>query len=77
MPLSELPPEEQAWADAAASRLRQQERQLDNETAEAIKLTDEQKAAVEKGREEIAKGEYLTDAQANEEIDQWLNGRGK
>lgn len=35
-------------------------------------LNDKQKAAIEQGRKEISKGEFLTDDESNREIDEWL-----
>jgi predicted transcriptional regulator len=36
-------------------------------------LNDKQKEAIEEGRKQIAKGEYLTDEESNKEIDEWLS----
>ncbi len=35
-------------------------------------LNDKQKMAIEEGRKQILKGEYLTDEESNKEIDEWL-----
>jgi predicted transcriptional regulator len=36
-------------------------------------LNDKQKEAIEEGRKQIVKGEYLTDEESNKEIDEWLS----
>ena len=36
-------------------------------------LNDKQKEAIEQGRKQISKGEYLTDEASNKEIDEWLS----
>ena len=36
-------------------------------------LNDKQKEAIEQGRKQISKGEYLTDEESNKEIDEWLS----
>ncbi|SDX11763.1 hypothetical protein [Aequorivita viscosa] len=46
---------------------------LENETQETYKLDMEQISAVAEAREQIKKGEYLTNDDANQEIDEWLN----
>jgi hypothetical protein len=46
---------------------------LENEIEETYKLNAEQKSAVNEAREQIKNGEYLTNEQANQEIDEWLN----
>lgn len=35
-------------------------------------LNDDQKAAINQSRQQIKEGKYLTDEQANKEIDEWL-----
>lgn len=40
---------------------------------EPVKLTDDQKAAVDVAREQIKNGEYYTNDEVEKEIDQWLN----
>jgi predicted transcriptional regulator len=35
--------------------------------------TDEQKAKIKEGREQISRGESLTDKQVETEIEEWLN----
>lgn len=46
---------------------------LENEMQETYKLDNEQISAVAEAREQIKKGEYLTNDDANQEIDEWLN----
>lgn len=45
---------------------------LENEIQEPYKLKEEQNAAVAEAREQIKNGDYLTNEQANQEIDEWL-----
>lgn len=47
---------------------------LENEIQQIYKLNMEQKSAIVEAREQIKNGDYLTNEQANEEIDEWLNG---
>ena len=47
--------------------------QLESEDIEVYKLSDEQKSAVNEAREQIKRGEFLTDDEANKDIDEWLN----
>ncbi|QHI35822.1 hypothetical protein IMCC3317_11700 [Kordia antarctica] len=46
---------------------------LENEIEEIYKLNAEQKSAIAEAREQIKNGDYLTNEQANQEIDEWLN----
>jgi hypothetical protein len=49
---------------------------LELETAEDIgifKLNDEQKGAIREGRMQVENGQFLTEEEANKEIDEWLN----
>lgn len=46
---------------------------LENEMQETYKLDNEQISAVAEAREQIKKGEYLTNDDANQEIDEWLD----
>lgn len=46
--------------------------QLESEDIEVYKLSDEQKSAVNEAREQIKRGEFLTDDEANKQIDEWL-----
>ena len=41
--------------------------------AEVFILSEDHKLAIEEAKAQIDRGEFLTDQQANEEIDQWLN----
>lgn len=45
---------------------------LENEIQETYKLNREQNSAVAEAREQIKNGDYLTNEQANQEIDEWL-----
>ncbi len=47
--------------------------ELETEDIEIYKLSDEQRKAVNEAKQQIKSGEYLTDDQANKEIDEWLN----
>ena len=47
--------------------------ELETQDIEVYKLTDEQRKAVNDARQQIKNGEFLTDEQANNEIDEWLN----
>lgn len=46
---------------------------LENEIEETYKLNSEQKSAIDQARKQIKNGDYLTNEQANQEIDEWLN----
>ena len=46
---------------------------LENEIEENYKLNSQQKSAIAEAREQIKNGDYLTNEQANQEIDEWLN----
>ena len=46
--------------------------ELETQDIEVYKLTDEQRKAVIEARQQIKNGEFLTDDQANKEIDEWL-----
>lgn len=46
---------------------------LENNLQESYKLSDDQKMIIEEARVQIKKGDYLTNQEANENIDQWLN----
>ena len=41
--------------------------------AEPYKLSTEQKEAVDEAREQIRNGEYYTNEEVDQEIDEWLN----
>ncbi len=45
---------------------------LENKMQEPYKLSDEQKLMIEEARVQIKKGDYLTNQEANENIDKWL-----
>lgn len=47
--------------------------ELETEDIEIYKLNDEQRKAIAEARQQIANGQFLTDEQANKEIDEWLN----
>jgi hypothetical protein len=47
--------------------------ELETEDIELYKLTDEQRKAISEGRLQIKNGKFLTDDQANNEIDEWLS----
>jgi hypothetical protein len=47
--------------------------ELETEDIEIYKLTEEQRKAVSEGRLQIKNGKFLTDDQANNEIDEWLS----
>ncbi|MEO7176925.1 MAG: hypothetical protein ABIV51_13455 [Saprospiraceae bacterium] len=46
--------------------------ELETQDIEVYKLTDEQRKAVNEGRQQIKNGEFLTDVEANKDIDEWL-----
>lgn len=46
---------------------------LENEIEETYKLNSEQKFAIAEARKQIKNDDYLTNEQANQEIDEWLN----
>jgi hypothetical protein len=46
---------------------------LENEIQETYKLNTAQNNAVSEAREQIKNGECLTNEQANQEIEEWLN----
>ena len=43
------------------------------EDIEVYKLNYDQKKAISEAREQIRNGQFLTEEQANKEIDEWLN----
>ena len=47
--------------------------ELETEDIEIYKLTEEQRKAISEGRLQIKNGKFLTDDQANNEIDEWLS----
>ncbi len=46
---------------------------LEQEIVEPFKLSNDQKAAVSEARQQITDGEFLTDEDADNDIDEWLN----
>lgn len=46
---------------------------LENEIQETCNLSPEQNSAIAEAREQIKNDDYLTNGQANQEIDDWLN----
>ena len=46
--------------------------ELETEDIEICTLSEEQRSAVEEGREQIKDGKFLTNDEANREIDEWL-----
>jgi hypothetical protein len=51
-------------------------RLMDAEAADdaVYELNDAQKQAIATAQQQVRQGQYLTDEQANKEIDEWLNG---
>ena len=47
--------------------------ELETEDIEIYKLSDDQKKAVNEGRQQINDGRFLTNDQADNEIDEWLS----
>ena len=47
--------------------------EVEIEESDVYILNDKQKEAIEEGRKQIINGEYLTDAESNKEIDEWLS----
>ncbi len=45
----------------------------ENTIQKPFKLSEEQNLAIEEARRQIKAGEYLTNEQANQEIEEWLN----
>ena len=48
--------------------------EIESEDFEPMKLSSEQKQAIAQGQKDIKEGKFLTDKEANDEIDQWLKG---
>jgi len=46
---------------------------LETEGLDVYKLNEEQKNSVAEAREQIKRGQFLTNDQANNEIDEWLS----
>ncbi|MEQ8553640.1 MAG: hypothetical protein RIC06_20840 [Cyclobacteriaceae bacterium] len=47
--------------------------EIDFDDQEIYELSDDQRAAIHEGQQQIDQGKYLTHEQANEEIKKWLN----
>lgn len=47
--------------------------ELETENLEVYKIRDDQRMAVNEARQQIKDGNFLTDEQANKEIDEWLS----
>ena len=47
--------------------------EVEIEESDVYILNDKQKEAIEQGRKQISKGEYLTDEESNKEIAEWLS----
>lgn len=47
--------------------------EIESDNGEPYQLTEEQKNVVQEAKNQIKNGQYLTDEQANNEIDEWLN----
>lgn len=47
--------------------------ELETEDIEIYRLNDDQKKAISEARQQIKNGQFLTEEQANKEIDEWLN----
>lgn len=47
--------------------------ELESEDIEIYKLSDDQKKAVNEARQQITGGQFLTNDQADKEIDEWLS----
>jgi len=46
--------------------------QMESEDFEVYKLSEDQKNAVNEARQQIKNGQFLTDDEANKDIDEWL-----
>ena len=46
---------------------------LETDDMDIYKLNDDQKSAIQEARQQIKNGQSLTDEQANQETDEWLN----
>jgi predicted transcriptional regulator len=47
--------------------------EIETDDIEVYKLNDDQKNAISEARQQINNGQFLTEEQANKEIDEWLN----
>ncbi len=48
--------------------------EIESEDFEPMKLSSDQKQAIAQGQQDIKEGKFLSDKEANDEIDQWLKG---
>jgi len=46
---------------------------LETDNTDVYKLSDKQREIINEAREQIASNQYLTEEQANREIEEWLN----
>jgi len=46
--------------------------EIETEDLGIYNLTDDQKSAIEEAQKQIKEGKFLTDGQANKDIDEWL-----
>ena len=46
--------------------------EIETEDLGIYNLTDDQKSAIEEAQKQIKEGKFLTDDQANKDIDEWL-----
>lgn len=47
--------------------------ELENEDIELYKLNDNQNKAIEEATQQIKNGQFLTEEQANKEVEEWLS----
>lgn len=47
--------------------------EIESDNSEPYRLTEEQKSVVQEAKTQIKNGQFLTDEQANKEMDEWLN----
>lgn len=47
--------------------------ELETEDIELYKLNNNQNKAIEEARQQIKNGQFLTDEQANKEVEEWLS----
>ncbi len=46
--------------------------EIEFDEQEVYKLSDEQKSAIEESQQQIKNGEFLSDEQANKDVEEWL-----
>ena len=51
--------------------------QLESDDIEVYKLSEDQKNAVNEARQQIKNGQFLTDDEANKDINEWLRNSGE